>query len=105
MLKDIDKFGLLTCSIEFHHLLWAKKLSNLGLDILLSEESIFSCDNTQPRSILYVAKYVFDIQVGTVDHFDSGILIQTSWELVGAWFALRIFVVKGVLFIYHKLIN
>ena len=90
--KDIDKFGLLTCSIEnFTHLLWAKKLSNLGLDILLSEEinNFLTLILSQDKFCMWQNMF-FDKSVGTVDHFDSWYLdTDPPGNLIGAWFALE----------------
>ena len=107
---DIDHFGLLNCSIEnFTHLLWAKKLRNFGLNILLSDE-INNCLKLilNQHEFCMWQNMFFDKSVGTVDHFDSWYLdTDPPGSLVGAWFALEDIDGKGGSFhIYpqsHKL--
>ena len=91
-LKDVDQFGLLTCSIEnFTHLLWAKTLSNLGLNILLSNQiNEFLKLILDHNEFCMWQNMFFDKSVGTVDHFDSWYLdTDPPGSLIGAWFALE----------------
>ncbi len=89
---DLDEFNLLKCSFEnFTDILWERKLSYLGKEILQSKEINYYLKNLSNYDKFSIwQNMLFDKSTGTIDHIDSYYLdTNPMGELIACWIALE----------------
>ena len=90
--QDLDKFGLLNCSIEnFTSLIWNPRFSNLGRKILQSKKILDTLRSLSDKNDFCMWQNMcFDKSTGTVDHIDTYYLdTNPMGSLIAGWFALE----------------
>ena len=90
--NDLDKDSLLSSSFEnFTNLIWAKKLSKSGRDILQSEPILqILRELSDEKNFCMWQNMLFDKSTGTVDHLDTWYLdTDPRGKLIAAWVALE----------------
>ena len=104
--NDLDKDSLLSSSFEnFTNLIWAKKLSKSGRDILQSEPILqILRELSDEKNFCMWQNMFFDKSTGTIDHIDTWYLDSDPMGyLFGAWIALEDIDGKGGVFhVYPK---